>query len=875
MLLAGSGQVSQAGFFPGRNVAWPTGVYWYGPQPLATGGVITEDEAVAQVDLNTIKRVGLVTAPTWPDRSAFDWGGTLHRYQEFVASSAHTYQITMGGTVDEQNTITRSGQNYLIDLYQPNVSLKVENTGTVPVVNPKIVVNGRRNWGTLDDILDEILADTMLDREKALAIWYFVKENLYHDYLAEYNAPEFPNPVKLLNVYGYGLCGDKALMAMALWERAGLPARLWQLYGHVVSEVWYDGAYHVLDTDASAFYLLPDNRTAASVEQVSYDHDLAKRTHHFDRFEYGSYTVQTDEVMASLYGHNDAIDDSVDLLDHEIRFTLRPQESFEWRWDEVGKYHDLVGEIAPPRLFADGKAVYEPALDDNLYREYLEAEQNVRSIADDGQWPKLHLGDDGTTGYIVLKVESPYVIVGGKVGGEFYRSSSNGAVNVYISFDGQAWQKVWSADQVGSFVHYESIDRYIAPLSDTARYAYFIKFEFESAGGAIAVGMNGLRLKTDVQMAPFSLPALALGPNTIVYSDETAVPHQVLITHEWWESSPTRPPAPPLAPLYPADGSEVPGTRFTFAWSEAVDPDGDEIKDYHFVLSDRPDLAWPLSPNFDRVVPTSTFQVPYDGLLNDNTRYYWRVRSRDVNGVWSGWSDVWSFVPHGPAAPLSLHFSDLHTLSWSPNPEGPAPLYYKVYGSNEKGFTPADQDHVVVTHWIPPYQVVTETIASNLIATTTMVSFQAIQEVPDYPNQNRYYYRVVAVDANGTRSAPTLQVAVDRQFIYSTPITETRVGQPYEYQVGVVYSIEDLEYYSPQPIPYMTDVLSYSLLTAPDWMAIDRRTGLVTGMPCLGIFDVVIQVVNSVNQATTYQSFQVAVDRSKTYLPVVMVGGSQ
>jgi hypothetical protein len=132
------------------------------------------------------------------------------------------------------------------------------------------------------------------------------------------------------------------------------------------------------------------------------------------------------------------------------------------------------------------------------------------------------------------------------------------------------------------------------------------------------------------------------------------------------------------------------------------------------------------------------------------------------------------------------------------------------------------------------------------------------------------------VDGNGTRSAPTLQAAVEKQFVYSTPITKTWVGRPYRYQVGVVHSIEDLEYHSPSPVPYMTDVLHYSLPLAPEWMTIDGRRGLITGVPRLGTFDVVVQGVNSVNQAATYQSFQVAVDKGWVhYLPMVTVGQSR
>lgn len=868
MLLLGSAHTVGAGAPPGPDAVQPTGLRPAGLQLAGAGPDNIGAGLLDGVDLDWEKADSAVSSQS----VTFDWSGTPYTYQVLVSGSSYTYEIPMSGTVDAENTLART--HTTVSLYQPNVSLKIENVGQTPVVNPKVIVNGKRNWSTIQDILDEVLDDMMSDKEKAWRMWYFVKEHHYHASPVE-NWILY-NPVKSLNVYGYGECGDMAFVMATLWGSAGLPTRIWNLVGHVVPDVWYEGAYHTLDTDIEVFYLLPDNQTAASAEQVTFDHNLARRTHHYGRLE-SNPALYWDDMVASLYGHNDSAYN--DLYkpyydDHEISMTLKPRESFEWRWDNIGKRHDRFAGSPAPSLFANGKVVYEPALEDNLYRQYLESEDNILTVADDGKLPRLHLRHEGIVGSIVLQVESPYAIVGGTVSGEFYRQSAADLISIYISLDGTSWQQIGTANQVGNFVYTATMDSLVAAPSDSATYAYWIKLELKSDTSPTAVGMNSLRLETDVQMAPLSLPALELGLNTITYTDQTTAPHQVLVTHKWKESAPTRPPSPPTAPLYPADGSEINSTRFTFAWPQAVDPDGDAISDYHFFLSDRPDMAWPLSPNFDRVVVTRTLEVPYDGLLNDGTRYYWRVRSRDANGVWSDWSDTWSFVPHGPGAPLDLQLGDRRTLSWSPNPSGTVPLYYEVYGSNEKGFTPDNREHVAVISWqTDPVRITTTTVPSNLVATTTMTSFQVIQESPGYPNQNSFYYRVVAVDANGVRSAPTLQAAVDEQFIYTTPITGFQVGRPYQYQIGVIHSIEDMEYNSPRAIPYLTDVLSYSTVLAPEWMTIDQWTGLVSGTPASEVFLVHVQALNQVNQAVAYQSFWLG-EPDRMYLPMVLYAAS-
>jgi hypothetical protein len=58
-----------------------------------------------------------------------------------------------------------------------------------------------------------------------------------------------------------------------------------------------------------------------------------------------------------------------------------------------------------------------------------------------------------------------------------------------------------------------------------------------------------------------------------------------------------------------------------FQWKAATDPDDDAITDHHFQLSDRPDMRWPLSPNFDKYISKTPdkgktfYTLPRPGLL--------------------------------------------------------------------------------------------------------------------------------------------------------------------------------------------------------------------------------------------------------------------
>src|SRR5262249_43501766 len=138
----------------------------------------------------------------------------------------------------------------------------------------------------------------------------------------------------------------------------------------------------------------------------------------------------------------------------------------------------------------------------------------------------------------------------------------------------------------------------------------------------------------------------------------------------------------------------------------AHDPDGDAITDYHFELSDRADMRWPLSMSFAKLISRTAdagqprYTLPAPGLLNPDTEYFWHVRARDDKGVWGPWSATWSFRPRGPGVPREVVLAfdrerNRGVLRWASNPKGRKPPAYRVYASDEKGFSISDRPYDV------------------------------------------------------------------------------------------------------------------------------------------------------------------------------------
>src|SRR5438046_1760928 len=114
------------------------------------------------------------------------------------------------------------------------------------------------------------IRDGMSDQEKALAVWRAVVAHQHQD------AP--PNeflqhertvldPIKVFNVYGYGFCSMTSAEVEALARYAGLKARGWGINAHSVPEVYYDGAWHLLDASLVNYFPKADG-SLAGVEEV-------------------------------------------------------------------------------------------------------------------------------------------------------------------------------------------------------------------------------------------------------------------------------------------------------------------------------------------------------------------------------------------------------------------------------------------------------------------------------------------------------------------------------------------------------------------------------------------------------------------------------
>ena len=765
--------------------------------------------------------------------------GTTSRTQvENIDSSSFSYSIHMGGKIDGEMTRDPIGYWAYDQYWEPNVAVRLENVGDTPVVNPWIRRAGSPDTRSLKSIVNSIVQPGMDDKEKARRLWEYEIHDRFH---ATTQDDEVADVVKRVNVYGYSLCYDESKDISDLWRAAGLKVRKGYPYGHSLAEVYYDRGWHLLDSDESIISLLRDNETIASEAQVVADHDLMKRTHTYGVLQ-NDNRLEDEGSAALLYWEGERSGEQPSLTRHTMDFTLRPGESITWAWNPANRFHAMPFSFAEGdadtwnkrwRVIAhvmDGSMTYSPDLSKPSTLQYLQTESVQQNM--NGQFgPGLYL--KGSSGTIDVPVKSAYPVVGGRLDVDFTRLNLDAEqIGVSISFDqGKNWIKA-SKSYSGDYSRmYIDLDPFFK-RTDPARYEYLLRLTLSSRAKVSTIALRGFHLDSTLQMAQLAMPGLVLGDNRFLYSDESVSGRKVRITHVWNECDGDI--AVPSSPVNvaPSDGKITEGTRVKFEWNGGSNP---APADYEFELSEFADMRWALSSNFHKLISrtadrgTSSYTLLSTGLLNPGQTYYWRVRGRSREGVWGSWSKTFSFSAAAPAVPVKADavFDSARRgvrLSWRGGEGGTAPARFRIYGSNERGFSISDTEY----RYNAGVDGIRQAPANLLLETQG-----AEQSIEIKSSLWRAYYRIVAVDQKGNVSGPSATAELSRPLIVTSGLPAAGAREFYRARIEAVASIGHLVGADEHGQAYQLrfrggDDLSFTIQDAPPGLSIDD-TGLISG----------------------------------------------
>jgi hypothetical protein len=474
-----------------------------------------------------------------------------HQHVEVITTNDAVYEIEVGGFRDPVNE-----------------TIIIENLGETPLVNPRITVNDQYDWFDEETMAQEATRGCETDEEKALALYEFVRANFHH--LGNAGDREVHNPVVALNIYGYSNCAYHATNFVSLCRAIGIPARVWEVWHHTVSEAYYNDAWHMLDSDIGLYYLTGDNRTIASVEQLWEDQKVSEGLEekaHVTTFsgrnkalrqiytdvEGGNAQISQDGEMIRGYRYFHGSDfcyiqedyDRFTFEPHNMAMTLRPGEMLKRNWigrdiffDYKRKKASFEGgnSYAIPIRYGDGQLIWRPDLTSKLAPTFINKNQAPVFMTHDGQHPPLHVRNKQGGLYdfeerVIIQTETPYTILGGKVKARLYRGAATDWDRLSLtigSTTGPIKKRIWEAPEgvIGSIDAEVNLDEVLYPTGERGRHDHTLEFNFaanEKNDPPTQSGIESIEIVTDIQVAPNSLPALSRGKNVIRFRPQWKV----------------------------------------------------------------------------------------------------------------------------------------------------------------------------------------------------------------------------------------------------------------------------------------------------------------------------------------------------------------
>jgi hypothetical protein len=452
--------------------------------------------------------------------------GHERNHAELIATSQHSFDIHTPPDAPLENT-----------------SIRIEVLAGESV-SPRLRSSGSVDCSSLESVVADVVTPDMSPEDKALALWRFVMDSCYRGRWGT-----SLDGLEHLNVYGYGYCGTYAAVLEPLWWAAGLKARHVNIGNHAATEVYYDNGWHYIDADSRAFYLLKDNRTIASLDELNDNVELWTMLRRGSSRKGG-----TKEYYMTMHpnGHGRSPVYTND-------FTMVKGDVLTLGWQSRGKWCLHRGEEG-------GKEpAWEPPFYGNglfrFYRDFSQLSQSRGGLISstnidwqDGAAGYLHPQKAKQEASLVYRVKTPYFIPEATLSGKFFRRGPGDSVELDISTDnGKHWVTLWRADGTGT-VKASAVTALTQQVTTDVpwKYSYLMRLRMRAGTSPRDVGAYNMESASVLAYNLRCLPALRPGDNRITFFDEAKADRTMKVTYAWRENLPVR-----LSNETPFEGEEV------------------------------------------------------------------------------------------------------------------------------------------------------------------------------------------------------------------------------------------------------------------------------------------------------------------------------
>ena len=423
------------------------------------------------------------------------------------------------------------------------------------------------------------------DEQKAINIYNNQKRRLYHwtDEPPTIGG-SISDPTYNQNVFGWSLCGRHAAMGMTISKYAGFSDTRGiginaDGNGHNIYEVFYDNAWHLLDTMTTMWvYSKTTPRHIANCAEIAADHSILLDA------------VTENRACVGFLLCGDSPTWYVAAVDHwsdgghtpspiawNGNMDLRIGQAFKRTWESWINQHPPIGSGKTPpyhheagkdykdttnypywepykltsaqstavnvsytptfRRWANGTDTLAPDFRTPSYQALLEStSHDIAAYNGDGITPDLHAATVGTQGEAVFKVSVPFYVTDASFSGDFVKTNAGDVCNVLVSADGSTWTNVYTAS-VGT----THIDNQGLRTNVFGKWRnWYIKVQVKATGAKTDAGVSNLVVTTTFEHNKGAMAYLDKGINHITLTFDNPAELQasknlIHVVYKWKE----------------------------------------------------------------------------------------------------------------------------------------------------------------------------------------------------------------------------------------------------------------------------------------------------------------------------------------------------
>ena len=191
-----------------------------------------------------------------------------------VVTSLQTYLLFK--RVERTVHFTLTDEHAATDLFLPPgveprlVAYRIRNAGGQTMATPRLLINDAPRWWSLDEIVESCGGPEAEPGRLAACFFDLLRNNLKHaeDYMFIKDT-RGEEVLRALNDLGFSQCGPSSNYLSQLAKHAGMSARSREINGeHVVTELYWDGQWHMFDVDRNVFPVGADYREVLSLDTL-------------------------------------------------------------------------------------------------------------------------------------------------------------------------------------------------------------------------------------------------------------------------------------------------------------------------------------------------------------------------------------------------------------------------------------------------------------------------------------------------------------------------------------------------------------------------------------------------------------------------------